>query len=106
MPVSSASGRCTSAVGRFLSSALSEGDAVNGRSKAEPDADPSSAGRPRRCRLKFLCSEQISATAVARGADLIVRGAHGRIGWQRVPIGCVTEAVINGTALPVLAVKL
>jgi nucleotide-binding universal stress UspA family protein len=45
-------------------------------------------------------------TAVSRGADLIVMGTHGRTGWQRVLIGSVTEAVINDTALPLLAVKL
>ncbi|GAB4482748.1 MAG: universal stress protein [Burkholderiaceae bacterium] len=50
-------------------------------------------------------AERIVATAAARGADLIVMGTHGRTGWQRVLIGSVTEAVINGTALPVLAVK-
>jgi universal stress protein E len=50
-------------------------------------------------------AERIVATAAARGADLIVMGTHGRTGWQRVLIGSVTEAVLNATALPVLAVK-
>jgi len=47
----------------------------------------------------------IVETAATRAADLIVMGTHGRTGWQRVLIGSVTEAVINDTALPVLAVK-
>lgn len=48
----------------------------------------------------------IGEVAVARDADLIVMGTHGRTGWERVIVGSVTDSVIGASTLPVLAVKL
>lgn len=47
----------------------------------------------------------ILETAAAREADLVVMGTHGRTGWERVLVGSVTESVIGGSRIPVMAVK-
>ncbi|MGE0357859.1 MAG: universal stress protein [Burkholderiales bacterium] len=47
----------------------------------------------------------ILETAQAREADLIVMGTHGRTGWERVTVGSVTESVVGGSKVPVMAVK-
>ena len=39
------------------------------------------------------------------GVDMIVMGTHGRQGMQRLLMGSVTEAVIRGTARPVLVIR-
>ena len=49
-------------------------------------------------------AEAIEHTAMQRGCDLIVIGTHGRRGVRRVFLGSVAEAVIRGSALPVLVV--
>jgi len=48
----------------------------------------------------------IIETAVAREADLVIMGTHGRTGWERVLLGSVAESVIGEAKVPVLAVKL
>jgi nucleotide-binding universal stress UspA family protein len=49
-------------------------------------------------------AETIEHTAMQRNCDLIVIGTHGRRGVRRVFLGSVAEAVIRGSALPVLVV--
>jgi nucleotide-binding universal stress UspA family protein len=49
-------------------------------------------------------AETIEHIAMQRNCDLIVIGTHGRRGVRRVFLGSVAEAVIRGSALPVLVV--
>jgi nucleotide-binding universal stress UspA family protein len=49
-------------------------------------------------------AETIEHLAMQRNCDLIVIGTHGRRGVRRVFLGSVAEAVIRGSALPVLVV--
>jgi nucleotide-binding universal stress UspA family protein len=48
--------------------------------------------------------EQIAATAVAEGCDLIVIGSHGRDGLSRMILGSVAEGVMRETRVPTLIV--
>jgi nucleotide-binding universal stress UspA family protein len=43
--------------------------------------------------------------AVARGADLIVIGTHGRHGFERFLLGSVAEGVIRRATMPVLLLR-
>jgi nucleotide-binding universal stress UspA family protein len=49
--------------------------------------------------------EKIVEAAVARNADLIVVGSHGRTGLERVLLGSVAERVLNLTTCAVLVVR-
>ena len=49
--------------------------------------------------------EEIVAKAVAKNADLIVTGSHGRTGLERVLLGSTSERIINDTICAVLVVK-
>lgn len=49
-------------------------------------------------------AETIRRVAVETGADLVVMGTHGRGGVGRFVLGSVTERVLRGSAIPVLAV--
>jgi len=48
--------------------------------------------------------ETIRRVAVETGADLVVMGTHGRNGVGRFLLGSVTERVLRGSPVPVLAV--
>ena len=48
--------------------------------------------------------EEIGAYAEEADVDVIVMGTHGRSGLDRVILGSVTERVIRGSKIPVLAV--
>lgn len=50
-------------------------------------------------------AEAIRGAAATTGADLIVMGSHGHSQVRHVLLGSVTEAVIRGSALPVLVVR-
>lgn len=49
--------------------------------------------------------EGILQTAETEGVDLIVMGTHGRVGFQRLYLGSVTERVLRGAKIPVFIVK-
>lgn len=48
--------------------------------------------------------EVIRQVAVETGADLVAMGTHGRSGVGRLLLGSVTERVLRGSSVPVLAV--
>ncbi|HKJ59575.1 MAG TPA: universal stress protein [Halobacteriales archaeon] len=48
--------------------------------------------------------EEIRDYAAANGVDLVVMGTHGRSGVDRFLLGSVTERVVRGSGVPVLAV--
>jgi len=50
--------------------------------------------------------EVIVETAIAKKADLIVIGSHGRTGLDRVMLGSVSERVIDATSTAVLVAKI
>lgn len=47
---------------------------------------------------------EIVAEADAQDADMIVMGSHGRVGFQRLLMGSVTESVLRETTRPVLVI--
>jgi nucleotide-binding universal stress UspA family protein len=52
-----------------------------------------------------VAAELIVRTAVARRADLIVMGTHGRTGFMRALLGSVAARVIGTARCPVLTVR-
>ncbi|EMA46971.1 universal stress protein [Halococcus saccharolyticus] len=55
--------------------------------------------------LEGTTDERILTCAADDGADLIVMGTHGHSGLQRRLLGSVTERVIRGADVPVMAVS-
>jgi nucleotide-binding universal stress UspA family protein len=51
-------------------------------------------------------SDEILAAAKSAGADLVAMTTHGRSGLGRVLFGSVAEAVLRGSPLPVLMVRM
>ena len=45
-------------------------------------------------------------TAEQLGADMIVMGTHARHGWRRTLLGSITDGVLHGSEIPVLAVSM
>jgi nucleotide-binding universal stress UspA family protein len=50
--------------------------------------------------------EVIVETTIAKKADLIVIGSHGRTGLDRVMLGSVSERVIDAASTAVLVAKI
>jgi nucleotide-binding universal stress UspA family protein len=48
--------------------------------------------------------QQISRTAKASNADLVVMGTHGRRGWRRLVLGSVAERFLRMSKCPLLLV--
>jgi nucleotide-binding universal stress UspA family protein len=57
------------------------------------------------CALEGEPAEQLLARARDEQCTLIVMGTHGREGLEHVLIGSTTEAVLRGSAIPVLTVR-
>jgi nucleotide-binding universal stress UspA family protein len=57
------------------------------------------------CALEGEPAEQLLARATEEHCTLIVMGTHGRSGLENVLIGSTTEAVLRGSAIPVLTVR-
>jgi nucleotide-binding universal stress UspA family protein len=77
----------TTAAQRFVQHALPEGVAFDLALQDAPDVH-----------------REILSEAVARKADLIVMGTHGRSGFERLVLGSITEKVVRKASCPVMVV--